>query len=196
MKLQAMRRRAGVFSMECPKCGSELDRHPQEMGVVHICENCGWGRDPAAVRRTADGAPVDSRHISTATWVKLPIFWALTLLICLGPYVAIVYGLPYLAEQQEISWASLNSADLQAKINPMYWIVLVLYLGFASIVSGGVDFSNLGMGGTLIDNPFTLQDDFNRVALQLALIAIPGKIVILTVLGTFRVFGMMVRGQA
>lgn len=167
------------------------------MGVIHICEKCGWGRNPSEVRRTADGLSGENpRRISTATWVKLPIFWALSLIICLGPYVAIVYGLPWLAEQGEISWAGLNSADLQARINPTYWIVLVLYLCFASLVSGGVDFSNLGLGGTLMDNPFSLEDDYNRFALNLALIAIPGKIVLLAVIGTFRVFALMVRGQA
>lgn len=167
------------------------------MGVIHICEKCGWGRDPDAVRRTADGLSGNhGRHISTATWVKLPIFWALSLLICLGPYVAVVYGLPWLAGQGEISWSGLNSADLQAKINPTYWIVLALYLAFASLVSGGVDFSNLGLGGTMIDNPFSLEDDYNRVALNLAVIAIPGKIVLLAVIGTFRVFTLMLRGQA
>lgn len=182
--------------MQCPKCGNEMDRHPQEMGVIHICEKCGWGRNPDVVRRTADGKTGDGRRVSTSTWVKLPIFWALSLIVCFGPYIAIVYGLPWLADQGEITLTGIESAELQAKINPTYWIVLVLYLCFASLISGGVDFSNLGLGGTMMDNPFSLEDDYNRLALNLALIAIPGKIVILTVIGTFRVFALMVRGQA
>jgi hypothetical protein len=172
-----------------------MEPHPQEIGAIHICEKCGWGRDPAAVRAAANGG-ADSRHISTATWVKLPIFWTLTLIVCLGPYVAIVYGVPMLAERSELPLEVLNSAELQSKINPGYWIALAIYLGIASLVSGGVDFSNLGLGGTMIDNPFSLEDDYNRAALNLAILAAPGKIVIFTLVGTIRIFMLMIRGRA
>jgi hypothetical protein len=183
--------------MECPKCGSDLEPHPQEIGAIHICEKCGWGRDPAAVRAAASQSPGDdARRIPTATWVKLPIFWILSLIVCVGPYVAIVYGLPWLVEQVEIPLRGLSSGELQGKINPGYWIVLAIYLGFASVVSGGVDFSNLGLGGTMIDNPFSLEDDYNRAALNLAILAAPGKIVIFTLVGTIRIFMLMIRGRA
>ncbi len=183
--------------MECPKCGNFLESHPQEIGAIYICEKCGWGRNPDAVRAAADGTEgTASRHISTSTWVKLPIFWTLSLIVCLGPYVAIVYGLPWLADQGQIELSHISSAELQSKINPGYWIALAVYLGFASLVGGGVDFSNLGFAGTMIDNPFSLEDDYNRAMLNLAILAIPGKIVIFTLAGTLKVLMVMLRRPA
>lgn len=180
--------------MHCPKCGTHLQRSALEAGSSYVCSHCGWGRDVEDARRASE-AGGGSPRISAATWIKLPIFWALTALITLGPYVAVVYGLPWLVERQGWSWVHADPSDLQAKLNPGYWIALAIYIVLAATLRIGVDFNRLGMFGTMRDNPFSFEDDYNRAMLRIALILAPGKIVVFTLTGTFNLLRVLLGGR-
>jgi hypothetical protein len=175
--------------MKCPQCGAALQRRALEMGSAYVCGRCGWGRDTADARRQSEASVTgETVKISAKTWIKLPIFWALTFLICLGPYLGIVHGIPWLVEQQGWDIAELTPETLRQKINPGYWFVLLVYVVIAALLNIGVDFENLGLFGTTRDNPFSLEDDRNRTLLKLAMFLAPGKIVAFTLIGTIRVF--------
>lgn len=133
--------------------------------------------------------------IPVATWLKLPFFWAIALLICLGPYAAIVHGLPWLAAEQGWAGFSRTPAELHDKITPGYWMALLAYLLVAEVTEIGVDFENLGLLGGLMDNPFTHEDDFNRWTLLIGLALIPGKFAVFTLVTTLKLMRRIVSGS-
>jgi hypothetical protein len=56
-----------------------------------------------------------------------------------------------------------------------------IYLAIAALITPAPDSSNLGWAGGLIDNPFRISDDFNRMLGVLLVVLIPGKIIIFAV---------------
>lgn len=72
---------------------------------------------------------------------------------------------------------------------------LFAYIGFAWLVRPQADTSNLGWLGGLVDNPFRVSDDWNRLLLFLSIALLPGRIVGDAVEDTLRlVFGKPPRG--
>jgi hypothetical protein len=84
------------------------------------------------------------------------------------------------------TWSLARSED--------WWkwlIALFVYLFIAYYTSPQPDHSNMGWFGGLIDNPFRFSDDLNRFAAFLALLLLPGKLIVYalqTILNTIQVF--------
>lgn len=184
--------------MNCPKCNAEIQKEPQDDGgAVYRCPDCGWGserlhgraEDPRDVNR---GTLVVSR----STWIKLPIFWLLSLLIVFGPLAAICLGLPLGAERAGWDFVDVTPEELAANLTPGYWIAMLVYVLVAGNVRMGVDTENLGLFGTWMDNPFSYEDDANRFMLRLAVVLYPGKIVWFTVAGTAKLMWLLLRGRS
>jgi hypothetical protein len=181
------------MAMNCPQCAGTLQRRALEAGSAYVCGNCGWGRDPDdAWRGSQTSRGEDKLKVSAKTWIKLPIFWVLTFIICLGPYLALIHGLPSLFQQQGWDFANLTPEAMREKINPGYWIALLVYVALAGTVNIGVDFENLGLFGTMRDNPFSYEDDRNRLLLKIGVFLFPGRIVAFTLIGTFRILLFLV----
>lgn len=92
---------------------------------------------------------------------QLALGLTFSLAILLGPHVAMLVYLP------DVSFGILFT----------YWALMVTYLMAAYVINVTPDTSNLGIGGTRIDNPFSFEDDQNRAMLKLALFLWPGKVV-------------------
>ncbi|MBX2850482.1 MAG: hypothetical protein KTR15_01905 [Phycisphaeraceae bacterium] len=107
--------------------------------------------------------------------VKSLIGWAFALIFSLvflfGPHIAI---LVYVAEPQ--TWMFTT-----------YWMCMATYLMAAYVIDVSPDTSNLGLGGTMINNPFSFEDDHNRAMLKIALFVWPGKVIWWTLGRTWRV---------
>lgn len=181
----------------CPSCNSDLIATTlPHGGAIHTCRECGWGSDRLRDRKLQAGIDTaPDRSIPIRTILKLPIFWALSALVVFGPWIAIVYGIPALAEQQGWTYIEATPQSLAADLNPVYWYVMAAYLALASLVKGAIQFDNLGLFGTMIDNPFSFEDDWNRSMLTLGLLLLPGKLVVFTVAGTFKVFQKLLTGR-
>lgn len=105
--------------------------------------------------------------------LALGLVFSLTLL--LGPHVAIVTLVP----------------DYQPWMLATYWMCMVIYLMASYCIEVSPDTSNMGLGGTMIDNPFSYEDDHNRAMMKIALFVWPGKVVWWTLGRTVRA----IRGQ-
>lgn len=106
---------------------------------------------------------------SAKSLIGLALGWVLTLGLLIGPYIALV------------------TYDAQAWMVYSYWLLMLTYLMAAYVIDVNPDTSNLGIGGTMINNPFSYEDDYNRAALKLALFLWPGKVVWWTLGRTWRV---------
>ncbi len=109
--------------------------------------------------------------------IRFVAAWIGSIVVIVGPYFAIVYGLPALFDRMGIAEHAVGSAELIDKLNPPYWIAMAVYLAISFLITPSVDTENLGLGGTLWNNPFSLEDDRNRALLGIGLILAPGKIV-------------------
>lgn len=68
--------------------------------------------------------------------------------------------------------------------------VTLAYVAIAHVVRIHHDPGDLGLFGGLLDNPFSLSDDVNRLMLFLQVLLLPGRLVAESVLGLLRwVFG-------
>lgn len=97
--------------------------------------------------------------------------WLFTVGLLLGPYIALNH---YLGPLE--SWIPLS-----------YGLLMLTYLLAANAINASPDTSDLGIGGTMIDNPFSYTDDYNRAMLKIALFLWPGKVVWWTLGRTWRV---------
>ena len=71
------------------------------------------------------------------------------------------------------AWSILQSQ------NVLLWItVFLLYLLLAYALAPKHEPSNMGWLGGVIDNPFRISDDINRLLFFLALFLLPGKIIL------------------
>jgi len=86
---------------------------------------------------------------------------AFSLALLVGPHLAIVLYVP----------------DYQPWMILTYWMLMATYLMASYCVEVSPDTSNMGLGGTMIDNPFSFEDDYNRAKLKIALFVWPGKVV-------------------
>ena len=111
----------------------------------------------------------DPRSAKSLIGLSLGLVFSLTLL--LGPHIAM---LVYLAEPQ--TWMFTT-----------YWMCMAIYLMAAYVIEPNPDTSNLGWGGTMINNPFSYEDDHNRAMLKIALFLWPGKVVWWTLGRAYRV---------
>jgi len=93
--------------------------------------------------------------------IQLTLGLLFSLALLLGPHLALVTYVP------DVSFGILFT----------YWALMVTYLMAAYVINVTPDTSNLGWGGTMIDNPFSYEDDRNRAMLKLALFLWPGKVV-------------------
>jgi hypothetical protein len=95
--------------------------------------------------------------------------WVFSAAFVAGPWVAIVVLLP-----EAPPW-----------VHPTYWLCMAAYLLSALAFNPSPDMTELGLGGTLINNPFSFEDDANRALLKWALFLWPGKLVWWTLLRTW-----------
>lgn len=173
--------------MDCPRCNHHLQPERTDIeGVIYHCTQCGWGSDRLSAQDPTDeNLSSLTPKIPAATWIKLPIFLSISVLIVVGPFLLLVFGPAVFSIS--VGWEFLDADPdrIAASLTPGYWIAVVLYLILASLIEGGVDFGNLGLFGTTIDNPFSREDDFNRMMLVVTILLIPGKFVNFTLKGTF-----------
>lgn len=115
--------------------------------------------------------------MKTGFLIRFVAAWIGSVGVIAGPYFAIVYGLPALFERMGLAEHAVGSAELIDELNPPYWIAMAVYLAISFLITPSVDMENLGLGGTLWNNPFSFEDDRNRVLLGLGAVLAPGKIV-------------------
>ncbi len=149
--------------MECPVCARPLKRvRDHKTGKAYpYCQYCGWGYQRLVEAKRKRDASQAQPTLDGPTLIKLLVSWLLGTAFVLGPYIAIRYLFP-----ERGNW-----------VDPVYWLGMACYVFIAATVSPNVDRSNLGVGGTAIDNPFTFDDDWNRKLLMLAIALLPGKMV-------------------
>jgi len=154
--------------MECPVCNCPV-RQEEQGGALRVwCSSCGWGTETAQVDEVS--LPVEKASVG-----QLMLWWAGALLVVVGPYFALRYGLPSLFDIG-LSGAEEAYARYLAVLNSWYALVMALYLGAAGALTPTYDPNNVGWFGGMIDNPFSFQDDFERVKRTLVLVLLPGKV--------------------
>lgn len=160
--------------MECPMCNRPVEQSESPGGELRLwCPACGWGAGEAegveAVLPGAGAAP------PPALW-KIAVLWLLAPVIIVGPYFALRYGLPELFDIG-FSGADEVHARFVAALNGWYWIIMGFYLAAAGLFTPTYDPDNVGWLGGMIDNPFSFQDDFERMKRTLLFLLLPGKVV-------------------
>lgn len=117
--------------------------------------------------------------------LKMLLYWALSIAVVIGPYFAILYGVPALFEEALGNLGSTGEGAverLRLGLNTHYWWVMLVYLIAAGLITPRWDPDNLGLfGSPWIDNPFSFEDDYNRTMRNVALFLFPGKLVWFTV---------------
>ena len=161
----------------CPKCDCETRAGTLPDGeVAWYCPECGWGRDRFQKKDHAGGGRhTAAQSIPAITWLKLPVSWVLSLLIIIDPYLTIIYSILWLIENQCWNFIDISREKLIGVLNPAYWIITGIYLLLAVVLSPTYDPDNLGMfGKRWIDNPFSYEDDYNRLMQNFAILLLPG----------------------
>lgn len=186
--------------MHCPSCRAELEEEAIADGTAErFCPACGWGRDRVLQRKIASAgglAPeTPDRRVPAGVWLKLALAWPASVAFVLGPYLAMTHGFPLLAEQQNWGFLHVTSQGMAEKLNPYYWIAAAVYVALAALVTPSVDVEDLGLWGTFINNPFSYEDDYNRLMLKIAALLAPGKLIWFTLWGTVRVVGRILLGR-
>ncbi len=120
-------------------------------------------------------------------FLELLFLWLSALLVMLGPYMAIVHGLPWLVQEQGWTFVQADSVKLAASINPHYWVLLLVYLVISFFFTPTYDLENLGLFGSRRDNPFSMEDDYNRTLHSVYQLLLPGKLVCAAFLFTWAV---------
>lgn len=107
--------------------------------------------------------------------IRLAVSWLVSIALVVGLWLALRYGLPAAFGADPAGDAVQRFRD---GLDRAYWIVLALYLGLAAVLTPKYDPENLGLFGIKwIDNPFSLEDDYNRAARKWASFLAPGKFV-------------------
>lgn len=147
--------------MKCPSCGSDLislDERPPRG-----CP-CGWRRGRLVrVRRDFEGSgPVNPTIVV--------VLWMVTVAIIGGSYWLLNFY-----QQPDIYW----------RIGFCFaWLMYILFCWFVRQPST----SDVTFREFVWDNPFTLDDDANRIRFFLMLFMIPGKFICYTLSSTWAVF--------
>lgn len=154
--------------MKCPACNAPVVSESVEGGAVMYCNQCGWGKDRAYQARQ-HGIDEDPEPVKPPLLLVL-LGLVFSALLIVGPYGAMLHYVPSVA-----AWMHLT-----------YWLTMTAYLFFSITVTPSYDTSNLGLFGTMIDNPFSFADDMNRWGLMLSILFLPGKAVGWSVRGAAR----------
>lgn len=151
--------------MKCPRCNKPARRfNSTSTGApLWMCTACGWTQDEST---TEENQPIPE---PPAAWLLL-VGWAFAIVLIVAPYIALVTYFP----------------KLPAWVHIVYWLCAVMYVAAAAVTDPDFDINELGLFGTMIDNPFTYEDDINRAKLKLAIFLIPGKLVWGTITGSWR----------
>lgn len=168
--------------MECPMCNSPVEQKETPDGETRIwCGACGWGAGEAVVAEEATGAP--------AVW-QIVLLWIGALIVVLGPYCALRFGLPALFDIGLPRADEVHAKYLTA-LNGWYWLIMAFYLAAAGLFTPTYDPDNVGWLGGYIDNPFSLQDDWERTKRTWVFLLLPGKLFWMAVKATwYRVRGV------
>ncbi|MEM1209787.1 MAG: hypothetical protein AAGI54_11020 [Planctomycetota bacterium] len=113
----------------------------------------------------------DANPRSPVSLITLTLGLIFSVVFVVGPHVAIVAFVP----------------NAQPWMLITYWLCMATYLAASYLVNVSPDTSNLGLGGTLLNNPFSYEDDHNRAMLKIALFLWPGKLVLWTGVRAYRV---------
>lgn len=177
--------------MNCPKCGHPAKQAEEAGGGMRFfCPTCGWGLDPTG-EASVDEGPWKPSGLD---WAKLGLLWVLSAAVVVGPFFALWFGVPYMLD---VGVSQLDQAvdRFHAALLRHYWWVMLVYLVLAAAVTPQYDRSNLGLfGSPLIDNPFSLTDDYNRGMRNLFFLLAPGKLVFVTLQLTYRTLRAAVGG--
>ncbi|MFO7752806.1 MAG: hypothetical protein R6V41_06780 [Desulfobacteraceae bacterium] len=164
----------------------------QQPEPVSFCKNCGWGKDRLGKHTTGQTAAVSGiAELSVFTWVKLAGLWALSAALVAGPYMLLVKA-PFLFSGVGSAVFSPQAASVRMAeaLTPHYWIGAAIYILACWTFNPPVfDRHNMGWFGGLVDNPFSFTDDINRTKFAIMLLMVPGKIIKITVIATFRLLG-------
>ena len=157
--------------MDCPSCATPIrGRELPDGSTDFSCPKCGWGK-VGGTAHSRDDAPKKP----SAGRVMLFLFAAL--LIVIGPYAAMIIGIRVFMGDAEPAFA--DAADrLIGLINLHYWWIMAVYIFLAAAFSPTWDRDNVGWLGGMIDNPFSLQDDWERSKRTFAFLLLPGKVVV------------------
>ncbi len=181
--------------MRCPKCAQKVTKQKLPDGSsVFFCDACGWGQDRLENIEQSGGTTACPEPVTTAkTWLKLLLFWLLSLLVVFAPFALIVFGVPLLVQKLELNFVTTSPEKIAAALHPAYWIVIGVYILLSNLFSPQYEPDNLGLfGRPYIDNPFSYEDDYNRTMRTMAFLLYPGKVVGYTVVGTVRVIKHLV----
>ncbi len=156
---------------KCPTCNDPVIREELPDGSSFpFCGGCGWGADRLEAARAGElETETEGGPPSVAFVVAM---WVVTLLVVVAPLVALLVA-------------------SGTKLLLHYSVAMFCYLVLANTVSPAWDDTNMGLWGTRINNPFSLEDDRNRALANLALFLLPGKAVGEAVTGTYR----LIRGS-
>ena len=131
-------------------------------GVKRKCPGCGWGR------MVLTGEASGHRPVNAAALVFL---WILGI----GCIAGSAYGLFYFDVPLDTPKRIL-----------IFVVVWIFYVLAAVAFDPDPDMNDLGWFGGMMNNPFSLSDDYNQMLLFFKIVLIPGNVVLQAVLGTFR----------
>ncbi|MDB5253036.1 MAG: hypothetical protein JWP27_2205 [Flaviaesturariibacter sp.] len=94
------------------------------------------------------------------------------LLLAVVGWTLLVYGLNTIYHLEEDRW--------------QWALGFAVYLAIAALITPAPDARNMGFAGGLIDHPFRITDDYNRLLAFLLVFLVPGKIIIFAVAATVR----------
>lgn len=160
------------MSMSCPQCNHPLLEPAGRDGPAH-CSNCGWARR-SSIAAEQGGSALQAGGGPRLLFLRLVLGWLLTLALVLGPYIALWVYLP----------------DAAFWVHLVYWMIAFIYVASAATITPRYDPGNMGWFGGLMDNPFSFEDDLNRMGLFFAVILLPGQAIVWTLAATWR----LVRG--
>lgn len=177
--------------MRCPRCNQPMTRRtPPSPGAQNdhpkfYCDHCGWGKNhpkdsPATNQK--DASPAAGRL------VKLMALWGVSIAMIIVPYLLLV-KIPSLfgGADPAIFDAEAATTRMVDALNPKYWIIAATYILIcATFNPPTVDWNNMGLFGTIINNPFTYSDNINRKKFVILMLMMPGTIVVVTIKATYR----------
>lgn len=184
--------------MKCPACGGSnlVATRLAKGGRVFHCGACGWGRERALRGDDESEDPAPPAVVARKTWLELPFYWAISAAIVAGPYFLLEWGIPeFLQRTAGLDAHSQVAENALAALREWYWICAGVYLALSAAFSPTYDPQETGLFGTWIDNPFSNEDEVNRLLALLAFALAPGKLVWFTVAGTFRLFKIAILGR-
>jgi hypothetical protein len=163
--------------VDCPACNKPVTQSPAPGGgVTFFCTHCGWGGIPSSVTPTKSERP--------AIW-KVLLLWIVAIVIVVGPYLALMFGIP---ELMDVGPAAFDEAAdrILALVRFNYWWVLAIYLFISVVFTPTYDSDRVGFFGGFIDNPFSFEDDWERQKRAWLFMLLPGKTVWVAIVMTKR----------